>query len=118
MVLVVSDQSFSAFREADVRSAALQIEQWLCSVDSAFADTGASQRRGLAERMLDLAVRYEFETERDIRLFCYGCWRLGPDWYQRLTTGETGAWLADPQFNPESKLLHIDSLLAETGAVR
>jgi hypothetical protein len=115
-VLVVSEQSLGAFRTADLKAAAGQVEKWLCSVDQAFANTIPAERRALVERMVDLAVQDGMESERDIRLFCFGCWRLGPQWHDRLTSGQTGAWLADPQFNAESKLLHIDGLIAEAEA--
>lgn len=110
-MLIVSDSTFAAFEGKEIDELVLQIDALLCEETDSFPRAEVQSRRTELKKMIALARQDGMQTERDISLFCVGCWTLGRDWHAELTSGQTGEWLADPQYNAESKLLHIDDML-------
>lgn len=52
-------------------------------------------------------------SERDFAVFAHLCVASGQDWQQNIIEGDIGGILADPQWEPEAKLLALDEFIAK-----
>lgn len=110
-MLRVSSQTFERYERDAHRSIGPRLDAWLAEHALGWSTQPAARRSDEVHAMLDLARQSGMKVERDCAVLAYICVSIGPDWRRVLSEGEVGRMLADPQWEPEAKLLALERAL-------
>ena len=110
-MLCVSENSLQVFEANAYKSLAPRIEAWLLTQHPEWSAVPQPVRTRQLDALIHHAQKFGMISERDFAVFAHLCVASGPDWQRNISEGEIGGFLADPQWEPEAKLLALDEFI-------
>ena len=117
-MLVLTEHQVEAIAGRQAHDLLVRVDRWLPEMLSGWGRMAPDHRRTTLRELFQAAEQHGWEIEVDVALFCWIMLCQGPDWRRLHGRADVQQLLADPSWNPASRLVALQDLAMPAGALR